>query len=33
MPPAWITFGGILSVPCNLNLTEKLVEFKEKEKQ
>jgi hypothetical protein len=32
MPPDWINFGGILSVPCNLYFTEKLAKFKEKEK-
>jgi hypothetical protein len=26
-PPVWINFGGILSVPCDLYLTEKLAEF------
>jgi len=33
MPPAWINFGGILSVPCHLYHTEKLEGFKENEKQ
>ena len=33
MLPARINFGGILSVPGNLYLTEKLAQFKEKEKQ
>jgi hypothetical protein len=33
MPPVQINFGGILSVSCDLYLTKKLAEFKEKEQQ